>query len=87
MGCRTRVAANVYDPTREITTGRGNLSYTSINLPRLAILSNKKSSTCSLTCIDRKIDLVIQQLLDRFRISGTEEGAQLPIPDGTGSMA
>ena len=24
MGCRTRVAANVYDPTREITTGRGN---------------------------------------------------------------
>lgn len=41
MGCRTRVAANVYDPTREITTGRGNLSYTSINLPRLAILSNK----------------------------------------------
>ena len=37
MGCRTRVIGNVYDPTREIVTGRGNLSFTSVNLPRLAI--------------------------------------------------
>ena len=37
MGCRTRVIGNTYDPTREIVTGRGNLSFTSINLPRLAI--------------------------------------------------
>ena len=34
MGCRTRVIGNTYDPTREIVTGRGNLSFTSINLPR-----------------------------------------------------
>lgn len=37
MGCRTRVMGNVYDPTREVTCGRGNLSFTSDNLPRLAI--------------------------------------------------
>ncbi|MBQ8011604.1 MAG: anaerobic ribonucleoside triphosphate reductase, partial [Oscillospiraceae bacterium] len=37
MGCRTRVIGNTYDPSREIVTGRGNLSFTSINLPRLAI--------------------------------------------------
>ena len=37
MGCRTRVMGNVYDPTREIAYSRGNLSFTSINLPRLAI--------------------------------------------------
>ena len=37
MGCRTRVIGNVYDPDREIVTGRGNLSFTSVNLPRLAI--------------------------------------------------
>ncbi len=37
MGCRTRVMGNVYDPDREVTPGRGNLSFTSINLPRLAI--------------------------------------------------
>ncbi len=28
---------NVYDPSREISYGRGNLSFTSINLPRIAI--------------------------------------------------
>ncbi|MBP0976652.1 MAG: anaerobic ribonucleoside triphosphate reductase, partial [Oscillospiraceae bacterium] len=39
MGCRTRVIGNVNDPSREIVTGRGNLSFTSINLPRLAIKS------------------------------------------------
>ena len=34
MGCRTRVIGNVYDPTREVCNRRGNLSFTSINLPR-----------------------------------------------------
>ena len=33
MGCRTRVMGNHYDPTKEVTCGRGNLSFTSINLP------------------------------------------------------
>ena len=37
MGCRTRVIGNRYDPTREIVNGRGNLSFTTINLPRIAI--------------------------------------------------
>jgi ribonucleoside-triphosphate reductase len=36
MGCRTRVIANVHDPDREIVIGRGNLNFTSINLPRIA---------------------------------------------------
>lgn len=37
MGCRTRVMGNVYDPEREVSFSRGNLSFTTINLPRLAI--------------------------------------------------
>ena len=37
MGCRTRVISNVHDPERQIVNGRGNLSFTSVNLPRLAI--------------------------------------------------
>ena len=37
MGCRTRVMGNVHDPNREMTCGRGNLSFTSINLPRIGI--------------------------------------------------
>lgn len=36
MGCRTRVIGNVYDPSREIVNGRGNLSFTSLNLPASA---------------------------------------------------
>lgn len=42
MGCRTRVVANAYDPSREVTARRGNLSFTSINLPRLAILGTRR---------------------------------------------
>ena len=41
MGCRTRVIGNAYDPTREIVTGRGNLSFTTINLPRLGIKAQR----------------------------------------------
>ena len=42
MGCRTRVMGNVYDPDRQISYSRGNLSFTSINLPRLAILAERR---------------------------------------------
>ena len=37
MGCRTRVMGNHVDPDKSVTPGRGNLSFTSINLPRLGI--------------------------------------------------
>ena len=67
MGCRTRVMSNVCDPTREITYGRGNLSFTSVNLPRIAIRSHGDLDWF-FEDLDRKIDLVIDQLLDRFRI-------------------
>ena len=67
MGCRTRVMANKYDPSREIVSGRGNLSFTSINLPRLAILSNKDIEKFY-KLLDEKITLVIEQLLERFNL-------------------
>ncbi len=67
MGCRTRVMANVNDPSREITYGRGNLSFTSINLPRIAIRSHGDVDWF-FEDLDRKIDLVIAQLLARFKL-------------------
>lgn len=67
MGCRTRVIGNVFDPEREITFGRGNLSFTSVNLPRLAILSNKNIDFF-FEQLDRMCDLVVGQLLERFEI-------------------
>jgi len=67
MGCRTRVLGNVYDDAREISNGRGNLSFTTINLPRLAIKS-RGSAANFFTDLDRKMSLVINQLLHRFQI-------------------
>ena len=66
MGCRTRVIGNVYDPSREIVNGRGNLSFTSINLPRLGIKA-KGDIHKFYQMLDEKIDLVIDQLLHRFK--------------------
>lgn len=83
MGCRTRVMANAYDPSREIVNGRGNLSFTSINLPRLAILSNKNIDFFY-EQLDRKIDLVIDQLLARFEIQAQKKVKNYPFLMGQG---
>ena len=83
MGCRTRVMANNYDKTREIVSGRGNLSFTSINLPRLAILSNGNIDFFY-EQLDRKIDLVIDQLLARFEIQADKTPRNYPFLMGQG---
>lgn len=72
MGCRTRVMANEYDLSKEISYGRGNLSFTTINLPRLAIMSNKNIDWF-FNELDRKIDLVIDQLLERFEVQAKKK--------------
>jgi len=63
--CRTRVIGNVYDPTREVSPNRGNLSFTTINLPRLAIKA-KGDINIFFESLDRMMNLAIDQLLDRF---------------------
>ena len=72
MGCRTRVIGNTFDPDNEIVTGRGNLSFTSVNLPRLAIKS-KGNVELFFEQLDHVIDVVIAQLLDRFRIQSQKK--------------
>lgn len=83
MGCRTRVAANNYDKTREIFNGRGNLSFTSINLPRIAILSNKNIEFFY-EQLDNQVDLVIEQLLERFKIQSKKLVKNYPFLMGQG---
>ena len=68
MGCRTRVLANVCGPS--VTPGRGNLSFTSINLPRLGIKygialgdRNKADMKAFYKELDEMMDLVKGQLL------------------------
>ena len=83
MGCRTRVVANVYDPTREIVNGRGNLSFTSINLPRLAIKAHGNVEIF-FEDLGRKLDLVIDQLLERFKIQCSKKVRNYPFLMGQG---
>ncbi len=83
MGCRTRVAANYFDPSREIMNGRGNLSFTSINLPRIAILSNKNIDFFY-EQLDQKIDLVVNQLLERFELQAQKLVRNYPFLMGQG---
>ena len=83
MGCRTRVMGNVYDPSREISPGRGNLSFTSINLPRLAIKS-KGDIDEFFEKLDKMIDLCIDQLLERFEIQCKRHVMNYPFLMGQG---
>lgn len=83
MGCRTRVMGNVVDPDREITYGRGNLSFTSINLPRIAIRS-KGDVDWFYDELDKKIDLCIDQLLERFEIQARKKVYNYPFLMGQG---
>ncbi|NLJ88542.1 MAG: anaerobic ribonucleoside triphosphate reductase [Epulopiscium sp.] len=83
MGCRTRVIGNVYDPSNEIINGRGNLSFTSVNLPRIALKSNKDIN-CFFDELDKKIDLVIDQLLERFEIQARKKVKNYPFLMGQG---
>ncbi len=83
MGCRTRVMGNVYDKDREQTYGRGNLSFTSINLPRLAILSNKNVDFF-FEQLDRMCDLCVEQLLERFEIQCSKLVKNYPFLMGQG---
>ncbi|MCD7882855.1 MAG: anaerobic ribonucleoside triphosphate reductase [Lachnospiraceae bacterium] len=83
MGCRTRVMGNVYDPTREIAYSRGNLSFTSINLPRLAIESEKDEKVFY-EKLDQLLELTMQQLLDRFEIQAEKCVYNFPFLMGQG---
>ena len=83
MGCRTRVMGNVYDPSREITPGRGNLSFTSINLPRLAIRSHGDIDLF-FDLLDSKLHLCVGQLDERFEIQAQKRVYNSPFLMGQG---
>lgn len=83
MGCRTRVMGNVYDPTRQIAYSRGNLSFTSINLPRLAIESCG-DERLFYSKLQDMLELVAQQLLDRFEIQASKHIYNYPFLMGQG---
>ncbi len=83
MGCRTRVIGNVVDESREIVTGRGNLSFTTVNLPRLGLKSEGDREEF-FRLLDARIELVIDQLLERFRIQAKKKVKNFPFLMGQG---
>lgn len=89
MGCRTRVLANVADRSREVTAGRGNLSFTSINLPRLGIehglVKNEVADIDGFfDDLSNVLDLVKDQLLARFEIQCNKRVYNFPFLLGQG---
>ncbi|MGI6105333.1 MAG: anaerobic ribonucleoside triphosphate reductase [Raoultibacter sp.] len=83
MGCRTRVMGNHHDPDREIAPGRGNLSFTSLNLPRLAIRS-KGDIELFFDLLDSKIAIAVGQLDERFEIQARKKVYNAPFLMGQG---
>ncbi len=89
MGCRTRVLGNVVDPDKAVTPGRGNLSFTSINLPRIGIKhglpTNEKTDLDAFYQeLGEKMDLVKDQLLERFEIQCNKHVYNFPFVFGQG---
>ncbi len=83
MGCRTRVLGNVHDPERQVTCGRGNLSFTSVNLPRLGLEAHGDVEKFY-AMLDDKIDLVFRQLLHRLKIQSAKKVRNYPFLMGNG---
>ncbi len=83
MGCRTRVIGNAYDPTREVCPRRGNLSFTSINLPRIAIKA-KGDLQWFFEELERVLNLVVEQLDERLEIISNKKVRNFPFLMGEG---
>ena len=81
--CRTRVIGNHYDPNNEISNGRGNLSFTSINLPRMAIEANHDIDKF-FEILDHYTDLVVDQLYDRYLFQKKKKVRNFPFLMGQG---
>lgn len=83
MGCRTRVLSDVLNPGNESPYGRGNLSFTSVNLPRLAIQAEGNLDRFW-SSLEETMDLVVRQLLDRFQIQKAKKVKNFPFLMGQG---
>ena len=77
LGCRTRVMENRHDPSRQTSCQRGNLSFTTINLPRLGLLAQGDIDTFFALLNDR-MDLAIRQLRHRLGIQGEKKVYNFP---------
>lgn len=92
MGCRTRVYGSIFPESDHVTVGRGNLSFTTINLPRLGIkhgiaLGERKDADWAgfYHELDERIDMVVRQLLDRYEFQARQHVRNFPFLMGQGN--
>ena len=92
MGCRTRVFGSIFPESDGLATGRGNLSFTSINLVRLGIkhgICLKERKTADWTNfykeLSEKMDLARDQLLERFEFQANQHVRNFPFLMGQGN--
>lgn len=92
MGCRTRVFSSVFPESDGIVTGRGNLSFTTINLVRIGInhgicLKQRKEADWKgfYKELDQKMDLVAGELLERFEFQANQHVRNFPFLMGQGN--
>lgn len=86
MGCRTRVMANSADTDKEITPGRGNLSFTTINLPRIGIKHGIVGKNAHKVAdmkgfyeeLDEVVELIKDQLLERYEFQCSKRVYNFP---------
>lgn len=74
MGCRTRVLSNRHGPS--ISSKRGNIAFTTINLPRIALQSNGLDEF--FTNLELMMDLVAKQLVHRYDVLSKLISADVP---------
>ncbi|SDL72801.1 anaerobic ribonucleoside triphosphate reductase [Segatella bryantii] len=82
MGCRTRVFENRFGEKTSI--GRGNLSFSTINIVRLAIecmnIKNEQERIdCFFAKLDHVLDVTAKQLDERFQFQKTAYAKQFPL--------
>lgn len=90
MGCRTRVIDNLYDPKHRQVTGRGNLFFTTISLPYLALEvkeNNPDATTEELyaafnKALDTRVDDCIAFSKERFKLACRRKAKNFPFAMG-----
>lgn len=84
-----RVMDNIIDDDRAIASKRGFISYTTINLPRIGIKNNNNQSDdyeSFFNELEEKMDIIKDQLLDRFEKQGNKKVHEFPFLIGEGIL-
>ena len=92
MGCRTRVFGSCFPETDGHVSGRGNLSFTSLNLVRIGIkhgicLGERKEADWDgfYKELDEKLQICADQLYQRFEFQGNQKVKNFPFLMGQGN--